>query len=175
MLAFSALKEEENMTPLFKSLRHLISKSILANPEGAAAAAVVFCEKEKERKEIPEHMAKQLEGWAAKYTQEGRALKWHQILKALGLPERPKIDQKEGTAAASIDFRGPTRKGDPMSILELNLNGMHARWKNYDENSKKSKEKSGENLEIALKRSKIRNTKKKSAEIARGDLRKIMA
>jgi hypothetical protein len=129
MLAFSALQEDESTTALFKSLRYLISKAILANPEGAAAAAVVFCEEEKERKEIPEHMVKQLEMWAAKYTQEGRALNWHQILKALGLPERPKIEQREGEAAASIDFRGPTRGGDPASILALNINGMNARWK----------------------------------------------
>jgi hypothetical protein len=71
---------------------------------------------------------KQLEMWAAKYTQEGRALKWHQILKALGLPERPKIEQQDGQAAASIDFRGKQRKGDPTSILEFNLNGTQARW-----------------------------------------------
>jgi len=87
MMMYSFLKEEESPSPLFKSLRYLISKAILANPEGAAAAAVVFCETNNGRHEIPEHMVKQLETWAAKYTQEGRALKWHQILKALGLPD----------------------------------------------------------------------------------------
>ena len=75
MMMFSFLKEEESPSPLFKSLRYLISRAILANPEGAAAAVVVFCETDKRKDEIPEHVIKQLEMWAAKYTQEGRALK----------------------------------------------------------------------------------------------------
>ena len=33
--------------------------------------------------------------------------------------------EREGEAAASNDFRGPTRGGDPASILvQLNINGM---------------------------------------------------
>ena len=53
MKMFSFLKEEESPSPLFKSLRYLISKAILANPDSAAAAAVVFCETDKGRDDIP--------------------------------------------------------------------------------------------------------------------------
>ena len=175
MKMFSFLKEEESPSPLFKSLRYLISRAILANPDSAAAAAVVFCETDKGRDEMPLHMIKQLEMWAEKYTQEGGALKWHQILKALGLPERPKIDQQGGQAAASIDFRGKQRRGDPASILEFNLNGTQARWKHREGKSySKVDIHTGNELLSAMKKSNTRNTKKKIEEVARGDLRYIL-
>ena len=161
MMMYSFLKEEESPSPLFKSLRYLISKAILANPEGAAAAAVVFCETDNGRNEIPEHMVKQLETWAAKYTQEGRALKWHQILKALGLPERPKIEQQDRDTAASIDFRGRQRKGDPTSIMEFNLNGMQARWKQKEDRLAGPADKQEiDNLVTAMKKSNSRRVPK---------------
>jgi hypothetical protein len=121
MVAFSKLTDDEYATPLFKSLRHLISKAVLANPEGAAAAVVMFCGTELGKRELPNHMTKELERWASKYTQEGNALRWHQILRSLGLPDMPKIEQIGDESAASIDFRGSTKQRRPSDNFEAEL------------------------------------------------------
>ena len=50
MVLFAAMGENERETPLFKSLKFLISKAILANPEGAAATTgEEVCEESKFR------------------------------------------------------------------------------------------------------------------------------
>ena len=110
-------------------------------------------------------MTKYIEKWAAKFTQEGSALWWHQILRALGLPDRPQIEKGDTEANASLDFWGSPWKGDPQSILELNLNGMAARWKQVEQNDTKKNSNSSVStlktaIEIAWKKKHISKTNK---------------
>ena len=65
MVSFASLSDEDKDTPLFKSLRFLMSRAILANPSGAAATAITFCETAGRDGVVPQHLAKELELWAA--------------------------------------------------------------------------------------------------------------
>ena len=127
----ASLKDDDTDSKLFKSLKFLISRAILANPKGAAATAIAYCELKSKDGEIPLHVVKELEVWAAKYTREGDAMEWHQILAALGLPNQPDIKQPR-PGAATIDFQKPSHYGDPISVMELNVNGLAARWKQHE-------------------------------------------
>ena len=44
MISFASLKDDDTDSKLFKSLKFLISRAILANPKGAAATAIAYCE-----------------------------------------------------------------------------------------------------------------------------------
>jgi hypothetical protein len=88
-------------------------------------------------------MAKQLEAWARKYTARGPAVKWHEILKVLGAPGMPKINQvDEGTA--TVNFGLKERRGDPISVMEYNANGLTARWKDHSASNTSAKQDDGQ-------------------------------
>ena len=190
MISFASLKDDDTDSKLFKSLKFLISRAILANPKGAAATAIAYCELKSKDGEIPLHVVKELEVWAAKYTREGDAMEWHQILAALGLPNQPDIKQPR-PGAATIDFQKPSHYGDPISVMELNVNGLAARWKQHEIDvplqevqlddhdssavspsislSKMAK------MEIMRRQRAEKKRKRKESELAKGDFRKTVA
>jgi exodeoxyribonuclease-3 len=132
--AMKALLKEEGEDRLFKVLRHLLNKAILMCPKGAVAAVADVCKQEV----IPVHLAEMVEAWAIKYTKQGDAMQWHEILSTLKLPQRPRVEVISDTAA-SIHFTDENKgQEDPRSIMEWNVNGVRARWK-IKETSEKAK------------------------------------
>jgi exodeoxyribonuclease III len=108
---------------------------------------------------------------------------WHRILEALGLPEQPEVKQTErGTAV--INFKGATRGGDPKTILELNVNGFAARWKQREEaategampkEKKEEAQSKREKLKEKQKKREAANRVRKESELAKGDFRKTIS
>jgi hypothetical protein len=166
--ALEKLKDKDVSTSLSKSLNFLISKGVHAYPDNAAAAALHFCKQPSFTGEFPLQMAKQLEAWARKYTARGPAVKWHEILKVLGAPGMPKINQvDEGTA--TVNFGLKERRGDPISVMEYNANGLTARWKDHSASNTNAKQEDGQ-----LHPSKHAKKQLKVKIFKKGDLRKVI-
>ena len=131
----------------------------MARPNAVAIAALEACK----GASIPLHVSSFLQKWAAKYTLQGAAPAWHEMLNALSLPGLPRVvEHAEGRV--SFHLKADEESQDPLRQMTYNANGFASRWRSSQVASE---------LEIRSFRSKKARYHKR--RVAKGDFKTLVS